>query len=182
MGTRIVLLRGINIGSRNRIAMGELRDALTKAGFGDVRTYLQSGNVVVSSDATVEAIARECESLIEQQLGLAIDVVARTREQLADVVGRDPLGAVASNPKRYQVSFLDEELGPEVLEQIEQAAVAPEQVVVSGREVFAWHPEGVARSPLWALLASRKLGVRSTARNWTTVNSLLELAEELERQ
>lgn len=178
MPTRIVLLRGINIGSRNRIAMGELRDALSGAGFENVRTYLQSGNAVVSSNASLEAIERECESLIERQFGLTIEVVARTGEQLADVVKRDPLGKVASNPKRYQVSFLGEELAREMVEQIEAAAVAPELVAVSGREVYAWHPEGVARSPLWALLASRKLGVRSTARNWTTVTSLLELAIE----
>jgi uncharacterized protein (DUF1697 family) len=157
--------------------MSELRDALAEAGFGNVRTYLQSGNAVVSSDASTQTIERECESLIEERFGLKIAVLARTDEQLAEVVKRNPLGDVASEPKRYQVSFLSERPAQDVVERIEAAATAPEQVVVTDSEVYAWHPEGVARSPLWALLASTKLGVRATARNWTTVRSLLELTQ-----
>jgi uncharacterized protein (DUF1697 family) len=178
MVRQIVLLRGINIGARNRIAMPELREALAGAGFGDVRTYLQSGNVVLSSDATPEQLARKCEQRIADRFGLDIPVVVRTRDELADVVRRDPLGEVAVNPKRYQVSFLAAEPDPEAVRKLSAAAVAPEQVVVSGREIYAWHPEGVARSRLWAQLAGRGLGVTATARNWTTVTSLLAIADE----
>ena len=118
------------------------------------------------------------ERLIAERLGLEIQVVARTCDELAEVVRRDPLGDVAANPKRYQVSFLDGELARETGRKLEEAAVEPERFVVSGREVYAWHPEGVARSKLWALLAGRGLGVTATARNWTTVTKLLGLAEE----
>jgi uncharacterized protein (DUF1697 family) len=85
---------------------------------------------------------------------------------------------VAANPKRYQVSFMTGKLGSEVVRKLEAAAAPSERFVVSGREVYAWHPEGVARSKLWTMLAGRGLGVTATARNWTTVTSLLELAEE----
>ena len=91
----IVLLRGINIGPRNRIAMPELRAALEAAGFADVETYVQSGNVVVASDAKPAEVARACEDMIAAQFGLDIDVVVRTRAELASVVRRDPLGDVA---------------------------------------------------------------------------------------
>ena len=178
MTRHIVLLRGINVGSRNRIAMAKLREALADAGFEDARTYLQSGNVVLSSDASPDAVARKCKRQIKEAFGLEIDVVVRTRDELADVVQRDPLGDVATNPKRYQVSFLDGELAPETVKKLEEAAAEPERFVVSGREVYAWHPEGVARSKLWAALAGRALGVTATARNWTTVTKLLGLAEE----
>jgi uncharacterized protein (DUF1697 family) len=174
----VVLLRGINLGSRNRIAMPKLREVLTEAGFEDVQTYLQSGNVVLSSDASSDEVAREVERQIAKRLGLEIQVVVRTHEELAEVVRRDPLGDVAANPKRYQVSFLDGELAPETVRKLEDVAVEPERFVVSGREVYAWHPEGVARSKLWALLAGRGLGVTATARNWTTVTKLLGLAEQ----
>jgi uncharacterized protein (DUF1697 family) len=178
VANRIVLLRGINLGARNRVSMPELRELLDGAGFGDVRTYLQSGNVVLASRKSVDNIARECERLITDRFGLDIPVVARTRDELADVVARNPLGDVAVEPKRYQVTFLARELDPDRVRELEAALVSPEQLVVDGREVYAWHPAGVARSRLWARLAGKDLGVTATARNWTTVTSLLELAGE----
>lgn len=176
--SRIVLLRGINLGSRNRIAMPELRDLLTHEGFEDVRTYVASGNVVLSSRMAPERLACECRKLIASHFGLEIEVVARSRDELAEVVERNPLGKVAANPKRYQVSFLSAELPAAVSAKLEQARVDPEQFVVIGREVYVWHPEGVGRSKLWTALAGRGLGVTATARNWTTVTTLLAMADE----
>jgi uncharacterized protein (DUF1697 family) len=175
---QIVLLRGINLGARNRIAMPELRRVLSDAGYDDVRTYVQSGNVVLSSDEAPDELARECERVIEEAFGLDIDVVVRTRNELAKVVRRNPLGGVATNPKRYQVSFLSEKLDRAKLQELETLAVDPERFVAIGRELYAWHPAGVARSKLWARLAGKGLGVTATARNWTTVTSLLALADE----
>ena len=177
MGRQIVLLRGINLGSANRIAMPKLRDALTEAGFGDVRTYVQSGNVVLSSRASPQTVARKAKRQIAESFGLDVDVVVRTRDELAEVVRRNPLGDVATDPKRYQVSFLDRKPDPKVVEKLAALAAGDEQLVADGRELYAWHPAGVARSKLWAALAGRDLGVTATARNWTTVTKLLELAD-----
>ena len=176
MARHIVLLRGINIGSRNRIAMPELRKVLEAAGFDDVRTYVQSGNVVLSSGRSAAEVERACERQIEQSFGLDIDVVARTRAQVANVVERNPLAKVATDPKRYQVSFLSGKPAADVMRKLEEAAAEQERVVLAGREIYAWHPEGIGRSRLWTLLAGRGLGVTATARNWTTVSKLLELA------
>ena len=158
--------------------MEGLRDLLEEAGFDNVRTYLQSGNVVLSGPKKAEEVARTCRRAIAERLGLDLEVVVRTRAELARVVKRDPLGEVATNPKRYQVSFLAAKPTRAVVRKLEAAAVEPERVVASGREIYAWHPEGVARSKLWALLAGHGLGVVATSRNWTTVTKLLELAEE----
>ena len=177
MARHIVLLRGINIGSRNRIAMPELREALEAAGFDDVQTYVQSGNVVLSSSKSAAEVARACERQIEKSFGLDIDVVTRTRAQLAKVVEANPLAKVAKDPKRYQVSFLSAALPAELRRKLEDAAAEQERVVFSGREIYAWHPAGIGRSRLWTLLAGRGLGVTATARNWTTVTKLLELAD-----
>ena len=170
----IVLLRGINLGSTNRISMPTLREALAGAGFADVRTYLQSGNVVLSSPVKPDEAVRR---IIADEFGLDIAVVTRTRAQLAKVVQRNPLARIAKNPKRYQVSFLDAKPSRDVVRRIEEAADPRERVVVDGREIYAWHPDTVARSKLWALLAGQSLGVTATARNWTTVQKLLELAD-----
>jgi uncharacterized protein (DUF1697 family) len=176
MAQHIVLLRGINLGSRNRIAMPALRAALADAGFDDVRTYLQSGNLVLSTTDKADTVARSVQRVIAQEFGLDIAVVTRTRAQLATVVDRNPLAKVAKDPKRYQVSFLDAKPSATVVRRIEETAAKGERVVVEGREVYAWHPDTIARSKLWALLAGQSLGVTATARNWTTVTKLLELA------
>jgi uncharacterized protein (DUF1697 family) len=176
MARHVVLLRGINLGPRNRIAMPALREALTDVGFDDVTTYLQSGNVVLSGGSSAADVAKRAKSVIAKSFGLDIDVVVRTRAQLAKVVELDPLGDVATNPKRYQVSFLSARPTAAALRKAEEAAAPTERVVLAGREIYAWHPDGVGRSKLWAFLAGRGLGVTATARNWTTVTSLLELA------
>jgi uncharacterized protein (DUF1697 family) len=176
--TRILLLRGINLGSANRIAMPQLRALLSEAGMKDVRTYVQSGNVIVNSAKSPDRLARECKQLIAAELGLDIAVVARSSDELADVVELNPLGDVAENPKRYQVSFLDSEPDPAVLERLASLAAGGERFFASGRELYAWHPDGVARSKLWNALAGKGLGATATARNWTTVTTLLEMARE----
>ena len=157
--------------------MAKLREALEEAGFAVVRTHLQSGNVVLESKTKPEQTARKCERLIEDEFGLEIDVVVRTPAELARVVERNPLGKVAKDPKRYQVSFLAGTLPSAAKRKLEEAVREPEELVVSGREIYAWHPKGVARSKLWGRLAGRDLGVTATARNWTTVMKLLELAD-----
>jgi uncharacterized protein (DUF1697 family) len=173
----IVLLRGVNLAGRNRVSMPELRGLLEEAGFEDVRTYLASGNIVLSGGGTPDDVARRCRALIADRLGLELDVLVRTRNELAKVVGRDPLGEVASNPKRYQVTFLESKLPAAAVRRLEEAAAGKERVVVVGREVYAWHPDGVGRSKLAARLGGRSLGTAATARNWATVTGLVALAD-----
>lgn len=156
--------------------MAALRELLAGLGYEDVRTYLQSGNVVFSSAEPPERLERELERQIATGLGLEVEVFVRTRDELAAVVERDPFGAVADNPSRYQVSFLAAELLPGVVRELEAADVAPERVAVGAREIYAWHPLGIQRSPLARLLTARRLGVGATARNWNTVVALLRLA------
>lgn len=172
MARYVVLLRGINIGSRNRISMPELRAAFEEAGFADAQTYLQSGNVVVGKRVS----ATEVERLIKKRFGLEIPVVVRSGADLARIVKLNPLGEAATNPKRYQVTFLAKKLPAKVVRELEEVAAPSERFVVEGREVYAFHPDGVARSKLWTRLAGKSLGVTATSRNWTTVEALRELA------
>ena len=140
MATYVVLLRGINLGRRNRIAMPELRGALEDAGFEKVRSHLQSGNVVLGSGAKAETVRRKVEQVIADRFGLEIPVVVRTRAELAAVVKRNPLGKVATEPKRYQVSFLEEKLPAKTLKELE-AVAAPERA--GGRA----RPRGLCVAP-----------------------------------
>jgi len=172
----VALLRGINLGPNKRIAMADLRSLLDELGYEDPRTLLQSGNVVLTTDSPADAVAAELEEQIATRLGVETRVVVRTRDELAGVVARDPLGDVADDPKRYQVSFLSAEPDPARVRELADVDVAPERFAISGREVYAWHPDGLQRSPLARLLSEDRLGVTATARNWNTVVALLELA------
>ncbi|MFZ0040967.1 MAG: DUF1697 domain-containing protein [Solirubrobacteraceae bacterium] len=180
MAAAVLMLRGINLGPTRRVPMPDLRALLSDAGYGSVRTYVQSGNVVLESRAGSAKLERETERLISERFGFDVPVIARTHAELAAVVERNPLEEVADNPKRYQVSFLSDEIDAGTVERLQTLAHESERVVVHGREVYAWHPEGVARSKLWNALAGKGLGVRATARNWTTVTTLLDMASEAE--
>jgi uncharacterized protein (DUF1697 family) len=174
----IVLLRGVNLAGRNRVAMPQLREALEESGFENVSTYVQSGNVVLSSTASAKGVVAEVERLISERFGLDIKVVVRTGAQLAAVEKRNPLGKVAKNPKLYQVTFLDRSPEPAAVEKLSAAATAGEEVVHEGLELYTWHPAGIGRSKLARLLSGKDLGASATARNWLTVTALLALADE----
>lgn len=175
-----MLLRGINLGARNRVAMAELRELFASAGYDDVRTYLHSGNLLLSTQAHPQELAAEGERLIQAAFDMRIGVIVRSRDELAAAVKRDPLGSTVTDPKRYQVSFLASEIDRESIARLSALAVAPEQLVAKARELYSWHPDGVGRSKLAIALASANLGVLATARNWRTVTSLLALADEAE--
>jgi uncharacterized protein (DUF1697 family) len=175
---QIALLRGINIGPNKRVPMPRLRELLTEHGYEDVKTYVASGNVVLTSKSSPRKLEKELEKLIEDEWGFDVAVLVRTRDELADVIEREPFGKIVDNPKFLQVSFLSGKPDAENAKRINDACVEPEQVVIDGREIYAWHPDGIGRSDLAKLLATKKLGVTVTARNWNTVLKLLELADD----
>jgi uncharacterized protein (DUF1697 family) len=176
---QIALLRAINLGSRNRIAMADLRRIAGSLGYEDVATYVQSGNLVLSSAASPAEVEARLSKAIAAELGLDVPVVVRTRDELAAVIERDPLGHWQTDPKRYQVAFLEGEPDPAAVAAAHAAAAeyAPEEFMISGREIYRWHPRGQQAWKADKLLSAKKLGVRATARNWTTVTALLELAD-----
>jgi uncharacterized protein (DUF1697 family) len=174
---QVALLKGINVGGNRLVSMAELREVLQGLGYQGVATYLQSGNVVLGSGAPPDRVASEMEQAIRKRFGIDVPVIVRTGEELAAIVARNPLANVAEDPKRYVVTFLSAEPAPDRVRKITAAAVAPEQVVFDGSEVYSWHPNGIHRSPLAQLLTEQRLGVGATGRNWATVTSLLGLAE-----
>jgi uncharacterized protein (DUF1697 family) len=158
--------------------MGDLRELLEGHGYEDVRTHLQSGNVLLSSPLTPRKLEAQLERQLAAGLGMDVQVIVRTRAELAKVVERDPLGTVATNGSRYLVSFLSRSLSGKVARELGAAEIAPAQLVIDGRELYAWYPDGVQRAPLAKLLADDRLGVVSTARNWNTVTKLLQLLDD----
>ena len=157
--------------------MSDLRALLVGLGYDDAITHLQSGNVVLTTGKKPATLKRELEKQIASELGLDTEVFVRTRDELADVIARDPLGDVADNPSRYVVNFLAREPTAAVKRELARVDMAPERVVLSGREAYSWHPNGIHASALAKLLTEKRLGVSVTARNWNTVTKLLALAD-----
>jgi uncharacterized protein (DUF1697 family) len=168
--SRIGLLRGVNVGRNRRISMAELRSTLARAGYDEVRTHGQSGNVVFASRKKPATLERELLAL------LGVQVVVRTAEELAAVVAHDPLRKVADNGSRYLVTFLSRPLAAQAVRSLKAATALPEQLAVHGREVYSWHPGGLYDSPLAKALAAPQ-DVVATGRNWNTVTKLLALAQ-----
>lgn len=183
--THVALLRGINVGGRNRVAMAELRAVVTSLGHTKVATYIQSGNVVFTSGETdTMAMAAALERAIAETLGVAPRVVVLSRSELSQVLADNPYPD-ETNPKCLHAVFRSEAMEPE-----EVAAVAlavqrarekgsRDEAQVVGRTLFLRTPEGLGRSELAAQLARRggALGAdgSGTARNWATVSRLLAL-------
>jgi uncharacterized protein (DUF1697 family) len=177
----VVLLRGINLGPSKRIAMPALRDALGDAGFGNPRTYVQSGNIVLESELDAPELEERVESLIEERFSLTVPALALGGRELARVVEGNPVPELAQqNPKLFQVTFLRGRFEPgPVAERLGELAGENERVAVGEREIYAWHPDGIARSKLALKLGGRDgIGrdVTPTSRNWSTVLTLLEMA------
>ncbi len=177
--THILLLRGINVGGNNRIGMAPLRAALEDAGFTGVKTYLQSGNAVVTtSTASPATVARQVEQVIEDAFGLSIKVVVRSRGQIETVVANNPFADVADVGKWYFVTFCDPAPDPAKLAHLDPAEFEPERWLLDGDTLYCWYPKGLQTSKLEKAITKAKLGVTVTARNWNTVTKLLDLAEE----
>ena len=175
--TYVVLLRGINLGSKRRVAMADLRDLLEGLGYDDVRTHLQSGNAVLRaptrSAATVESAVS---AAIESGLGLDVKVAARTAAQMRAVVAADPFAGVATDPARYLVTFLAKKPPAGWLGSLDPESYAPEQAAVVGRQLYLWLPKGVHDSRLARTVTDKKLGGSATSRNWNVVTRLTEMA------
>lgn len=176
MPRHVVLLRGVNVGGANRVPMADLRALLEGLGYADVATYVQSGNAVLTADAAPRTVASTVRAAIAAQMGLDVGVAVRTAEEMAAIVAADVLGEAADDPARRLVVFLP---GPPDAAAV--AAVAArdhgdERLAAAGRELYAWCPGGIGRSPLLRAVGVAGLDREGTARNWRTVTRLAEMA------
>lgn len=178
---QIALLRGVNVGGRNRVPMPDLRERLEKAGCIDVRTYLQSGNVVLRSSKGAKATAELVRGVLAD-MGVETPVVMRTRSELEAIIRRAPLRDVATDDAKLVVVFLSAPLDEARAAAIGELDVAPDQLVVAGREIHAWCPDGVSSPRVAKATTPSRLGkgVTATGRNWKTVLALAALAATTE--
>jgi uncharacterized protein (DUF1697 family) len=174
--TYIGLLRGVNVGGNNMVAMADLRALLTKMGFGDVKTLLQSGNVVFRGPARpTGALEKDLEAALKKRFGLEVECHVRTAAEWTAIVAANPFrDEAAKEPARLFVSCFKAPLEKTKVNSLQAAIAGRETLHAAGRHLYMVFPDGMGNSKA-APLVDRRLGARGTARNWNTVLKLAEL-------
>jgi uncharacterized protein (DUF1697 family) len=182
MAVIVSMLRGVNLGSHNRIEMAALCAVYEALGLRDPQTYVQSGNVVFrTKERDPTALARKIEKAIERSFGFRTPVIVRTRLELRDVVRRNPFARRSGiDPSKLLVMFLASEPGAEAREQALKIKTEPEELRIDGREAYMYFPNGMGRPKVSWVAIEKKLKTSGTGRNWNSVTKLLEIAERLE--
>jgi uncharacterized protein (DUF1697 family) len=176
--TYLGLLRGVNVGGKNKLPMKDLVALFVEAGCDHVRTYIQSGNVLFQPDPGVSAqLASRITTQIAQRFGYRVPLVLRTVEQLRSAVLLNPFLKAGASEETLHVMFLADRPGPERVAALDPGRSPPDAFIVQGQEVYLHLPRGVAGTKLTNDYFDSKLSTTSTARNWRTVTKLLELME-----
>jgi uncharacterized protein (DUF1697 family) len=171
----VALLRGINVGRAKRVAMADLRDAVSSLGYSDVKTLLNSGNVVFTAEKAPKP--EQLQEVVAKLTGVSSDVILLTAKQVARAVDENPLADVASDPSRLQVMFFSDDSDGKRLRKLVDDSWAPEQLAVGRHAAYLWCPDGIISSPLMAAVGEQELQGIVTTRNWRTVTKLRALLD-----
>lgn len=174
MATHVAFLRGINLGPTKKVSMPRLRELADGLGYTDVRTYINSGNLILTTTDAAATIEQRLAEAIAADLGLSVDVAVRTPARLAAIVAGNPFPD--GNPTYVTVAFLTKAAPADAKRRVAQVATEKEPYVFSGQEVYVHYTDGQAGSKLAARF-SDIIGVSATVRNLRTVTKVLELAQ-----
>ncbi len=179
MPAYVAFLRAVNVGGNNLLPMKRLAEIVSALGFEDVRTHLQSGNVVFTSDDDFEThIASTIEAAIEQAVGFRPKVILRSKTEIDAVFDANPLLTPATNPSRLITVFFHDQPAPDGVAKLDHAKFPEETFVVADREMYVLYGDGMARSKFNPSYYERLLGAAGTARNWNTVAKVRALLHD----
>lgn len=173
----VALLRGINVGGRNKLPMKDLVAVFDAAGAEDAETFIQSGNVVFRArPAAASALPEAVEAVLTRRFGLRVPVLLRRAEELGEVVRANPFLPAGADPATLHVAFLRDEPSPARAAALDPGRSPPDAFEVRGQEVYLRLPNGVARTRITNAWLDSALATVATLRNWRTVIRLHELA------
>ncbi len=169
----VALLRGVNVGGGNRLPMADLRAAFTRLGWRDVQSYIASGNLVFAADGTAERLAKDLGVLLRTDFGLDVPVLVLAERDLIDARTACPF--TPDDPRHVHIGFLYNDAAPD--EALIASLKAPsEHLVIAGRVVYLFAPDGIGRSKLAEKL-EKAVGAPLTARNLRTVDALAAMLQ-----
>ena len=174
------MLRGINVGPHKRVKMDQLRQCFQALGFDNVRTYINSGNVVFKAGKrSTSALSKSMEEKLSSEFGFPVPVVTRTAGDLAETIANNPLlNERGIDIEKLHIMFLSGPLSSAAQKNLARLTSLPERSHCIGQEIYLYLPNGVAESKLMKAPLDRILSVESTARNWKTVNQLVQICQE----
>ena len=174
------MLRGINVGGHKRIKMDQLRASFEALGFEQVKTYLQSGNVVFKTGKkSPAALSRKIEGQILKDFGFSVSVISRTAGEMSETITNNPfLKEREIDPEKLHVMFLSEAPAQAALKRLADLTTAPDRFHAPGKAIYFYLPNGVSESVLMKRPVDRILSVVTTTRNWKTVNSLHQICQD----
>jgi len=178
----ICLLRGVNVGGHNLIKMDALKALCVSLKLKDPQTYVQSGNVIFSTEENdLAKLGTRIQDAIERKIGFRPNVMLRTAAEMRKVVARNPFAKRSGiEPGKLLVNFLAADPGKDAREKALAIKIGPEEMHLIGREAYIYFPNGQGRSKLpWAAI-ERALGTSGTGRNWNSVTKMLEMAKKME--
>jgi len=177
--TYIALMRGINVSGQKKILMADLRTYLEESSFYNVRTYIQSGNIIFESEiANVGEITEKIKSVIKDRYGFDVPTLVRTKQYLLDVVKSNPfVEQTEENSKRIYLTFLDKYPDVEFVHKLKEIDYSPEEWEIQQDYIYFYSPDNYGNAKMSNNLFEQKLKVSATTRNWRTVNKLIELAD-----
>ena len=176
------MLRGVNVGSHNRIKMDALRALYESLKLEDPQTYVQSGNVIFrTKEKNAAQLAVKIQSAIEKKLGCRPEVILRTAQEMKAAIAASPFASHPSlEPGKILITFLAAEPSREAQAALDGFKKYPEELHLKGRELYIYFPNGAGKSKLRWSQVEKFLKVTGTARNWNSVTKMLEMAEEME--
>jgi uncharacterized protein (DUF1697 family) len=180
MPVYISMLRGINVGGHKQIKMDKLCALFEALGFEQVKTYIQSGNVVFKTKKTsTSVLSKRIEETILSDFGFSVSVISRSSDEMASTIERNPfLNQRGIDQEKLHVMFLSEAPGAAAFKKLVDLTAAPNQCRSFDREIYFYLPNGVSQSVLMKSPVDRILAVVTTTRNWRTVNSLHQMCQD----
>ena len=176
MARYAVLIRGINVGGRQKLAMADLRAVLAGLGCTGARTLLQSGNAVFDAEGRPAGrLEEQIAAGIAETAGLSVRCLVREQAELAAVIAANPFGHVTDGARLYAM-FLSAQPDPRLVTEHDPAGLDPGRISLGDRVIYHWCPDGYSQAPPVAAYTEKKLQVAVTARNWNTVTKLAALA------
>lgn len=174
--THVALLRGINVGGKNKLPMKDLVEMFLESGCGGATAYIQSGNIMFTATPVLASrLSARIAAQIKRRFAYDVPVVLRTADQLAKVVSSNPFLKAGTDENHLHVMFLAGAPDPERVRTLDPGRSVPDQFIVHGQEIYLRLPHGAGRSKLTNQYFDSRLATVSTARNWRTVTKLLEL-------
>lgn len=174
-----IFFRGINVGGKLKINMSELKEALMNNNFNEVKTYINSGNVVFISELNKDKLKRQILELVHDKFGFHVEIIVQTAEEIKNLIKNDPFSEITNldNSKKCIV-FTSSEIENDAFDQLKENLEVIEEFYINSNVIYVYYENGQAKTKFTNNYIEKKLKTISTIRNWNTIEKVYEMIKE----